>query len=482
MSDDTRIQGDPTIATAGEAAGLVEDGSTVLLSGFGSVGYPKAVPERLIDHEDLTVISAGSVGDEVDVDLVESGALSRRAHFQSRRPVREAINDGRIPFFDRHVSQLGDEIRFRQGIDGDVAIVEAVAVGDDWFVPSTSIGQVPAMVSAVDRLIIEVNHAQPRGLAAIHDVYERAPPPDREPIPLSGPLDRIGESRIRFDPDALEAVVEVDRPDDPYTFREPTDADRSIADHLGEFLTEELGSNPLLAETITVQFGVGSLGNALMGALSSIDVGDRELVYYGEVFQDGLLDMLEEGALAGASATSLSLSAEGQERLFDDIEKHAEDVVLRPAALSNDPGLVDRFGVVGVNSAVEVDLYGNANATHIGGTRILSGIGGGGDFVRNSRLSIVTLPSTAAGGEVSRIVPAASHVDHTEHDVSVVVTEHGVADLRGLAPRERAERLVPIADPAVRPDLKAYLERAERTGGHTPHDLTTAFDWRSGDD
>lgn len=471
-----RLEGRLPITSADEAVTIIDDGATVAISGFGSVGYPKSVPLSLVDHDSLTILSAGSVGGEIDETLVESGTIDRRAHFQSRPPIRDAINAGEIAFFDRHVSQFGDELRFGSS-DVDVAIIEAVAAGEDWFVPSTSVGHTPSIVRAADRLVLEVNHAQPLALEAVHDVYERAPPPHREAIPIDGPIDRIGDGHVGFDPDVLEAVVETDTADDPYTFRDPTVADRAIAANLGSFLESEIQSNPMFASAVSLQFGVGSLGNALMGALSEIEFGDRTVRYFGEVFQDGLLNMLDANRLTGASATSLALSRAGQERFFDGIDDYAEDVVLRPADLSNDPALIERFGVIGVNSAIEVDCYGNANATHVGGTRVISGIGGGGDFVRNSRLSIVALPSTAADGDISRIVPMTPHVDHTEHDVSVVVTEHGVADLRGCSPRERATKMIEIADPSFREDLEAYQDRATLDGGHTPHDLETAFDW-----
>ncbi len=360
-------------------------------------------------------------------------------------------------------------------------VFEAVAVGPDWLVPSTSIGHTPAYVGAADRLIVEVNRAQPLALARVHDVHVRAAPPNREPIPLADPLGETGGPTVRFDPDALAAVVETDRPDDPYEFRAVSDTDEAIAANLGAFLEAELDRNPLLEDAVNIQFGVGSLGNALMGALADVEFGDRDVAYVGEVVQDGLLDMLDTGDLRGASATSLALSSEGQHRLFADVERYAEDVVLRPADVSNAPELIDRFGVVGVNSAVEVDLYGNANATHVRGTRVVNGIGGGGDFARNCRLGVVALPSTAVGGDVSRIVPLTPHVDHTEHDASVVVTEHGVADLRGLSPRERAAELVAVADPSFRDDLSAYRTRAAETGGNTPHDLPSAFSWHSTD-
>jgi succinyl-CoA:acetate CoA-transferase len=412
----------------------------------------------------------------VDEALVEANAVARRYPFVATDAARAAIDDGRIAFADRHVAGTSDEVAFGRLADPDLAVVEAVAVGPDWLVPSTSLGQTPAYVAAADEVVVEVNAAQPRALSRVHDVYRPAPPPNREPIPLADPAGRIGGSRVGFDPAKLRAVVRTDRPDDPYEFREPTDADRAIAANLADFLAAERERDPVLREALTLQFGVGSVGNALMGAVADGPLAEEEVRYFGEVIQDGLLDLIDAGVLAGASATSLALSREGQDRLFADLDRYADAVVLRPSDVSNAPALVDRFGVVAVNSALSVDIYGHANATHLGGTGIVSGVGGSGDFLRAAHLSVVALPSTAADGEISRVVPLVRHVDHTEHDVDAVVTEHGLADLRGLAPRERADRIVErCAAPAYRPALRAYRERA--SGGHVPHDFETAFDW-----
>ena len=484
MSGADRIGDDLPVVDAAEAADRLPDDATLAVSGFGSVGYPKAVPLALAAAADdrdlaLTVISGGAVGDEIDTELAGADAIARRYPFATRRAIKERANDGRTLLADRHVSAMSDEVRYGGLPSPDCAVVEAVAVGADWLIPTTSLGATPAYVEAADRLIVEVNEAQPRELEAFHDVYLKATPPDREPIPLESVDGRIGSPRIAFDPGKLEAVVRTDRPDATYEFREPTAADEGIAANLASFLAAEVETNPAFAESVNLEFGVGSIGNALMGALTDVDFGDREVAYFGEVIQDGLLDAIDDGFLEAASGTSLALSAEGQARLFEDIERYAEDVVLRPSDISNAPALIDRFGVVAVNAAVEVDLYGHVNSTHVRASEMLGGLGGSGDYARNGLLAIIALPSTAAGGEVSRIVPMASHVDHTEHDVDVVVTEHGVADLRGTAPRERADALVEVAHPDVRGDLRAYLERAHAKGGQMPHDLETAFDWRS---
>jgi succinyl-CoA:acetate CoA-transferase len=484
MTDDGtggRVAGDPPVETAAEAAARIDPGDVLGVSGFGSVGYPKLVPEALAAREDaatldLTVISGGSVGPEVDEALVESGAMARRYPFIGHEVLRQATNAGTVAFHDRHVAAVADEVRFGGLPSPDWAVVEAVAVGADWLVPSPSVGSTPAFVAAADRLVVEVNVAQPRGLEGLHDLLVRETPPGRDPLRLAAVDDRIGSSRISFAPGKLASVVRTDRPDTTYTFREPTAADRALADELAGFLDAELDRNPAFAEALNVQFGVGSVGNAVVSALDAVDLGDRDVAYFGEVLQDALLDALDEGTVASASATSLALSAEGQDRLFADLDRYAEQVVLRPVDVSNDPALIDAFGVIAVNGAVEVDLAGQVNSTHIG-TDVVGGVGGSGDFLRNALLSVVALPSTADGGDVSRVVPRVAHVDHTEHDVDVVVTDQGVADLRGLSPRERLDATLDVAHPDFRQGLRDYRERALERGGHTPGGFDLAAEW-----
>lgn len=478
-----RIQDGIPVHAATDVVREISADDTLLISGFGSVGYPKAVPLALADDEadySLTVVSGGSVGAEIDVSLVEADAVDRRFPYQARPPIRESINDGAVAFHDRNISTLGDEVRYGGLPDGGVAVVEALAAGSDWFIPTTSIGQTPAFVRSADKLIIEVNQSVPEEVRRFHDIYRLGTPPNRGPVPLTDPGGRIGKNSVSFDPEKLIGVVQTDRRDQPYAFRDPTEADRSIAAHLRSFLEREVERSPLFEESVRIQFGVGSLGNALMGALGDADFDDRELIYFGEVIQDGLLDLLDDGKLASASATSLALSSEGHERLFEDVDRYAEDIVLRPAGLSNSPALIDRFGVIAVNSALEVDLFGHVNSTHLNGTRVMNGVGGSGDFNRHSPLAVLALPSVAADGDISRITPMVPHVDHTEHDIDVVVTEQGVADLRGNEPRETARDLIEsCAHPDYREPLEDYLARGIESNGHIPHDLDTALSWHA---
>jgi len=476
-----RLNGNLPIVDAEAAAAAFDADATVLTSGFGSVGYPKAIPLALAsDSRDLslTLVASGNVGDEIDVDLVGSGQVERRFSYQSSRVAREKTNASEIAFSDRNASSIGDEVQYGGLVDPDVAVVEAVAVGEDWFIPSTSLGQVPAFVEAADILYVELNRHQPLTLQALHDVYRPDEPSNRGPIPLCSAGERIGTAHVTFDPKKLAGVVETEIPDSTYAFRDPTDDDLAIADNLGSFLRDELERSPVFDDAVHLQFGVGSLGNALMSELQALDFGDRKVVYFGELIQDGLFDMIDAGALTAASATSLALTDAGQQRLFDDVKRYAEDVVLRPADISNHPGLIDRFGVVAVNSAIEVDVYGNINSTHVAGERLLNGIGGSADFNRNALITVCALPSTLESGSISRIVPQAFHVDHTEHDVDVVITDQGVADVRGLSPVERAERIVEhCAHPAFAPELRSYLDDVGERNGHIPQDIERAAAW-----
>lgn len=149
-------------------------------------------------------------------------------------------------------------------------------------------------------------------------------------------------------------------------------------------------------------------------------------------------------------------------------------MVLRPQEISNSPEIVRRLGLITINTAIEVDLFGNVNSTHVMGRDLMNGIGGSGDFTRNAHVSIYTCPSVAKKGAISTIVPFVTHLDHSEHSVQVVVTEQGVADLRGKSPGERAQLMIEnCVHPDYRDTLRAYLAASNR--GHVQQTLHNAF-------
>ena len=173
------------------------------------------------------------------------------------------------------------------------------------------------------------------------------------------------------------------------------------------------------------------------------------------------------------------------QEVYSDLDFFRDKVVLRPGEISNHPELVRRMGLITINTALEADIFGNVNSTHVTGTKMMNGIGGSADFTRNGYISIFTCPSVAKGGKISAIVPMVSHLDHSEHSVNVIVTEYGVADLRGKDPRQRAELIIEnCAHPMYRPLLREYLSLGGK--GHTPSFLRAAYAFheeflRSGD-
>ena len=201
---------------------------------------------------------------------------------------------------------------------------------------------------------------------------------------------------------------------------------------------------------------------------------------YTEVVQDSALQLIREGKIGYASCTALSLSKDGQEEFLRNIDFYRQHLVMRPQNISNSGEVVQRLGVIAMNTAVEFDLYGNVNSTNVLGSQLINGIGGSGDFARNARLTIFSTVSTAKHGGISSVVPLVSHVDHVEHDVHIVVTEQGLADLRGKSAKERAECIIEnCCHPDYRPALREYYERAQKNslGMNIPLNLYEALSW-----
>lgn len=201
---------------------------------------------------------------------------------------------------------------------------------------------------------------------------------------------------------------------------------------------------------------------------------------YTEVMQDAAIGLIRDGVVESVSASALSMEEATRRYFYEHIDEFKQKIVIRPQEISNHPAVIRRLGVIAINTPIELDIYGNVNSTHIMGSQIMNGIGGSGDFTRNAGISIFATESTAKGGLISCLVPMVSHVDHTEHDVQVIITEQGIADLRWKSPCERAELLIEnCAHPDYRPLLRDYFEQAKKVtnGQHTPHDLTKALSW-----
>jgi succinate CoA transferase len=471
--------------TPEDAAALVEHDTLVGFSGFTPAGAAKVVPRALAAraqalHEAGTpfhvrVITGASTGPDIDDALAATDAMAWRAPYQSSKVARARVNSGALAFVDMHLSHVPQALL--EGFFGevDLAVVECCEVTDDGRIYlTTSIGLSPTLLTTAHRIVLEVNRRHPVRVAEMADILVLPPPPFRVPIGVNDPLERIGDPFVQVDPDRIVGIIEHSAADNVQGFSAPTAASVAIAGHVVDFLTRELASGRLPPEGLPLQAGVGNVANAVMAGIGAAEE-IPPFTMFTEVFQDSLVDLMTAGRLLGASTTALTLSEPQLERVYADLDFFAPRVVLRPQEISNNPGVIRRLGVISLNTALEVDIYGHVNSTHVGGVSIMNGVGGSGDFTRNSFVSIFMCPSVAKGGRISAIVPMASHVDHNEHSVQVVVTDQGLADLRGLAPAQRAEAVIEqCAHPAFRPYLRDYVARAPQ--GHIRHDLARAFE------
>ena len=478
------------IMSAEDAAALIPPGSTVGMSGFTGSGYPKAVPMALaarIEAERaagrpfrLKVWTGASTGPELDGALARADGIEFRLPYNSDPYARERINKGEMEYLDMHLSQVAPVAW--QGFLGplDTAVIEVTAITEDGaLVPSSSVGNNKTWLDRAERVILEVNRWQNPALEGMHDIYYgTALPPNRVPIPLVQPADRIGQTTFRCDPDKIVAIVETDAPDRNAPFSPPDANARAIAGHLIEFLSHEVKVRRLPETLLPLQSGVGNVANAVMAGL--LDSPFENLTAYTEVLQDGMLELLDAGKLTVASATALSLSPEAAADLNNRMEQFRGKLILRPQEISNHPELIRRLGCIAMNGLIEADIFGAVNSTHVMGSRIQNGIGGSGDFARNAFISVFMTPSTAKDGDISCIVPHASHVDHIVQDVQVLVTEQGLADLRGLSPKQRAQTIITnCAHPDYRPLLADYYARALKGsyGLQSPTLLDEALSW-----
>ncbi|MET0338062.1 MAG: acetyl-CoA hydrolase/transferase family protein [Caulobacter sp.] len=478
------------VTTAEQAAAMIGHGEAVGMSGFTGSGYPKAVPTALAarmeakhaagDPFRIRVWTGASTGPELDGALAKADGIEFRLPYNSDPIAREKINHGEMEYFDMHLSQVAPMAW--QGFLGplDTAVIEVSGVyADGSLIPSSSVGNNKTWLDRADKVILEVNSWQNSALEGMHDIYYGTRlPPHRQPIPLTRPDDRIGQAYLRCDPAKIVAVVETDTPDRNLPFAAPDASALAIAAHLMEFFGHEVKKGRLPASLLPIQSGVGNIANAVLTGL--VNGPFEDMTAYTEVIQDGMLDLLDAGKLRMASATAFSLSPEAAARINANMGAYRDRMILRPQEISNHPEIIRRLGCLAMNGLIEADIYGAVNSTHVMGSRIQNGIGGSGDFARNAYVSIFMTPSTAKKGTISAIVPQTSHVDHIAQDVQVLVTEQGLADLRGLSPKQRAQVIIEnCAHPTYRPHLKDYFKRAVvgSYGQQTPTLPGEALSW-----
>ncbi|MDR1921013.1 MAG: hypothetical protein LBS31_04625 [Candidatus Adiutrix sp.] len=466
--------------SAAEAAALIQSGRTLAVGGYTSAGYPKAVPRELAARkragEPLAVnLLSGSLVGQID-ELLADLTIRRTPMFESPA-MRRAVNERRMVYVEQQIAKLPRLLRSGALGGIDVAVVEALGFTEEGrLIPTSSVGLMPLLLEMADRIIVEINSAQPAGLEGLHDVYLPGRPPERRPIPLLHPAHRFGEPFVRVDHDKIRAIVRTDEPDQAPAPEAPSGIMVQVTANLLNFLELEAarrwpGGLP------PIQSGVGNLAYGLVTALGRSSF--RDLKFFCGTLNEAGMELLLSGQAVAASTSAVQMTPRVTEILRNHGHSLRKSLVIRNQEITNDVEPAARLEILALNTGLEADIYGNVNTSHIAGAQVVNGIGGGANFAQNSGLSIMLLPSCGKGGAISTIVPMTPHVDICEHDVDVLITEQGVADLRGKDDVERAEAIIAnCAHPAYREHLRRYLDRAVAlVGGHHPQLLNEAFDW-----
>jgi acetyl-CoA hydrolase len=472
------------LLTPEEAASFIKHDEHIGFSGFTPAGSPKIIPtaiaaRAMAEHSagrdfKIGVITGASTGPSLDGALTKADAIKFRTPYQSDKDLRASINAGRTHFFDMHLSLLPQYVRYGFLGDVDWAVVEAADVSVDGKVLlTTSVGAAPTFLSKAKKVLIEVNARHPKEILGFHDIYEPTSPPHRRPIPICAADDRIGTQRVWVDSKKIVGIVHSDRPDEVRDFSPVTDVTTRIGLNVAEFLASEIRNGHIPKTFLPIQSGVGNVANAVLAAM-----GDHPEIprfqMYSEVIQDSVIELVKQDRCGFVSGVSLTVTDPVLQGIYENLDYFRGRLLLRPQEIANNPEIVRRIGIISINTALEADIFGNINSTHVLGQKMMNGIGGSGDFTRNAYISIFTCPSTAKDGKISAIVPMCSHMDHSEHSVQVLVTEHGVADLRGKDPRERAETIISnCVDPSYADLLWKYFKLTEN--GHTPQSFRSAF-------
>lgn len=469
------------VLTPEEAAAMIHDGQTIGFSGFTPAGAAKAIPRALAQRAraehavgrpfKVGVMTGASTGQSLDGELAEAEAISFRTPYQSHPVLRSQINSGQVKFFDMHLSLLPQVARY--GFLGPIhwAVVEAAEVtAGGGILLTSSVGASNTYLRLAEKVLIEVNRKHPPSLIGMHDIWEPKDPPARQEIPVYQVDDRVGAMLCLIDPKKIAGIVYTDLEDESSGFDASTPLTDQIGQNVADFLVAEMKAGRIPPQFLPLQSGVGNIANAVLGALGA-NPAVPAFEMYTEVLQDSVIPLLENGRCSFASTCALTLSPEAMRRFTANIDFFRTKILMRPQEISNHPEIVRRLGIVSMNTAIEVDLGGNVNSTHVMGRQMMNGIGGSGDFTRNAYLSIFTCPSTAKGGKISAIVPQVSHMDHSEHSVQIIITEQGVADLRGKDPHERATIIIEnCAHPDYRPQLREYITLLKK--GHQPMSLS----------
>ncbi|MDR2776430.1 MAG: succinate CoA transferase [Puniceicoccales bacterium] len=469
--------------TADDVANFVKNGDRVAFGGFTPAGTPKVSASAIAKKAEeehvagkpfkIHVLTGASTGDDVDGALARADAIISRVPYQSDSNIRNLINEGRVHYCDIHISHYAQQVKQKIFGEIDLAIVEAADISDSGEILfTTAIGVAPTFCRHAKKIAVELNEYHPKKIRRLHDIYETELVPHTKPIPLVTVRDRIGTETIKVDPAKIIGIVRTSIPSQVKAFSSSDKDTNRIGENIAKFLSNEIRSGRILPQ-FPVQSGVGNVANSVLEAMST-ETSIIPYTMYSEVLQDSVIEAIKSGNILFASGAALTVTSECLSEIYDNYDFFKTRLILRPQEISNHPEIILRLGLVSINTALEVDICGSVNSTHVLGSNVMNGVGGAADFARNSQISIFACKSTAKDGKISSIVPFCSHVDQSEHSVKIIVTECGIADLRGKDPRQRAQEII---NNCVHPDYKdllsQYLSLANR--GHIPFSLANVF-------
>jgi succinyl-CoA:acetate CoA-transferase len=463
---------------------FVAGSKAIAISGMTGTGYPKVVPramseyvERAGEKFDVVVYGAGTVGVDLEEHLSRIGVRRRFPIGASAEVTRKLVNSREFEAYDMWLTEysrwLRDDVLTRRFSGIDIAIVEATGVTEEGLVLGTSVDAIPVFIEKARGVIVELSLVKPYMLG-LHDIYV---PKINEVIPVRSVLDRIGDRVVKVPKSKVMAVVPSTIDDQRGAYSPGGDIDRRVVENIVDFLSKEASEDPnLRTDYVTLQPAAGPIASLLADRIHEIGFS---LSIWGEIASVRWLKTLSGNvkAISGSAIYTLPGDERLREEFYENIDEFKDRVVLRPQAISNSPEIISRFYHINVQQAIEVDVYGQVNITYIG-DRFIVGVGGSGDHAKASYITIVALPSITGSG-LPRVVPLVYHVDLVDHDVDIIVTDQGWADLRGLSPLEKARAIIEeCAHPSYKDILWDYLETVVKKTGHRPVDLRKAVEFR----
>ncbi|MDA3056707.1 MULTISPECIES: propionyl-CoA--succinate CoA transferase, partial [unclassified Campylobacter] len=359
VSDTSRVKNKEylkKVISATKAAKLIPHGALIGFGGFVGAGAPIVVPMALAQRAEklhaqgkefqIKALTGASTDPNLDGVLARAGAVSFRAPFNTDKDMRISVNSNKTKYMDIHLSSLAQYAESGFFGEMDFAIVEISGITEDGkLVPSTSVGNAQNWLNIAKKVILEVNISQPLELEKLHDVAVLARSPYQKEIPINEVGDRIGTPYLTVDPDKVVAVVVANTPDRVNKFTPLDEISIAIGDNVVKFFEQEVKAGRLPKDTLLpLQSGVGNIPNAVLAALKKASY--KELNFYTEVIQDGLLELIKEGIAGTVSSASLYLSFEATQDFRENINFYSKHIVLRPQELSNNPEVIRRLGVI----------------------------------------------------------------------------------------------------------------------------------------